>query len=196
MHGFGKHTLIQLVRRISLMFCHLEIYRTLLYTIKRTFATLGNFSSPLNEDKMSYTNKVNHLFRLLINYSSLTVTTQFLHNHHHLPIHNSVIVILNRSPSALLFPKISRKESMASVSKMFGSVLGKNVILNSALALCKYVYCKSHLLLTVIQLIHLLQIFSVADISWCCNLTSHDNSFQHKYIYIKVVQLLSRISNY
>jgi hypothetical protein len=36
---------------------------------------------------------------------------------------------------------------MASVNKVFASSLGKNVLFNSALALCKYVYCKSYFLL-------------------------------------------------
>jgi hypothetical protein len=57
-----------------------------------------------------------------------------------------MIVILNRSPSALLFPKYPPK-NMASVNKVFGSVLGKNVLFNSALALYKHVYCKSYFLL-------------------------------------------------
>jgi hypothetical protein len=34
---------------------------------KCTFATLGDFSSPFNKNKMFSTNKVNHLFRLLMN---------------------------------------------------------------------------------------------------------------------------------
>jgi len=34
---------------------------------------------------------------------------------------------------------------MGSVNKIFGSILGRNVFVNSAVALHKYVYCRPHL---------------------------------------------------
>jgi hypothetical protein len=96
-----------------------------------------------------------------------------------------MIVILNRSPSALLFPKYPEK-NMASVNKVFGAVLGKNVLLNSALALYKYVYCIRYFILysnTAETMYEKSILF--AGTSWC-NLTSHDNHFLHKYVHVKV----------
>jgi hypothetical protein len=57
----------------------------------------------------------------------------------HQPSQNSMIVLLIRSPSALLFPK-HRGKSMAPVSKVFRAVLWKNVFLNNAVPLNKYDY--------------------------------------------------------
>jgi len=52
---------------------------------------------------------------------------------------------------------------MVSVNKVFGSILGRNVFANSAVALYKYVYCRSF---------HLYS-FTAGTISQLCLLVSH-----------------------
>lgn len=74
---------------------------------------------------------------------------------------------------------------MASVNKVFGSVLGKHVLVNSASALYKYVYCKSYFLLynNRTETMYDKSVL-FAGISWYYNLASNDNHSQHKYVHV------------